>query len=389
MMKSQAIFQDIKNIVSMKKFKSLTIILLIILFIFIAVSCKNDSEGEEVSGNKSGTITREEKENEFMNLFERDIEINGLKLLLSIENKPQMNEDDYQYSKDDLYYTIIQFTENNNSSKYEVIDSYEGIIIKDMYEDVFINLKNTEEITFPKNINYKRFSKISNSTSIKKVVFPDTLESISSYSFSGCENLEAIQIPKNVKIIEEFAFYNCVSLKKVEFNNLLEDIGNKAFYNNISLESIIFPSSLQRIGTETFAMCIGLKNVDFNNSTSTLLNNSFYCCFELNTILNYENITNIGEKAFYSTKISNFTIHENLEKIGNDVFWGGNLESIVINNNNYSNSNNEYLWLIPLSYPRIIYIVEKLSIGGIITNNYKEDASDLSGHKKFILSIYN
>ena len=73
--------------------------------------------------------------------------------------------------------------------------------------------KDVAVIEIPDTHNGKAVTEIidngfENLTALQQVVFPNSLKTIGSYSFSGCTSLSFINIPENVTLIEKYAFYN-------------------------------------------------------------------------------------------------------------------------------------------------------------------------------------
>ena len=58
---------------------------------------------------------------------------------------------------------------------------------------------------------------------------PETVTTISSYSFIRCDKLKSISIPNSVTSIGESCFENCKKLNSVFIGNGVEFIGNNAF----------------------------------------------------------------------------------------------------------------------------------------------------------------
>ena len=73
--------------------------------------------------------------------------------------------------------------------------------------------KDVAVIEIPDTHNGKAVTEIidngfENLTALQQVVFPNSLKTIGTYSFSGCTSLSFINIPENVTLIEKYAFYN-------------------------------------------------------------------------------------------------------------------------------------------------------------------------------------
>ena len=96
--------------------------------------------------------------------------------------------------------------------------------------------------------------------SLKKVIMPLHMETVSNHAFSWCVNLETIDFGTNSDILTICgggsgagfttirwkyygAFENCQSLKSVTLPDNLEEFQAGAFYNCTSLENVMFPES--------------------------------------------------------------------------------------------------------------------------------------------------
>ena len=102
---------------------------------------------------------------------------------------------------------------------------------------------------------------------IKKIIVPDSIESIEYETFYGCINLTSANIPDSVKNIGDDAFYACESLASINIPDSVEYIGDTVFKWCIDLKSITIPTSVKNIGNLTFADCKNLKSLTFKDKT--------------------------------------------------------------------------------------------------------------------------
>ncbi|MGN1119494.1 MAG: leucine-rich repeat domain-containing protein [Oscillospiraceae bacterium] len=134
-----------------------------------------------------------------------------------------------------------------------------------------------DDVVIPAFIEGKPVTKIGDKaflhSSIKSVVFPNTLRRIGEYAFQHCHNLREIILPdsvtylsdycfshsgienaiiKSVSLIPQDCFWNCTSLKTVILSEKTAQISNKAFYCS-SIQSIVIPKSVECIRTNAFA----------------------------------------------------------------------------------------------------------------------------------------
>ena len=72
----------------------------------------------------------------------------------------------------------------------------------------------------------------------QNTIIPNSVTSIGSSAFYGCESLTSIEIPNSVTSIGYYAFYYCSSLTSIEIPNSVTSIGDSAFSGCSSLTKI-------------------------------------------------------------------------------------------------------------------------------------------------------
>lgn len=174
---------------------------------------------------------------------------------------------------------------------------------------------------------------------------PQSVKSIASWAFSGCESLEELIFPDNsVTSIGSDAFRECISLKSIRFPNSLISIGEFACWGCKSMKAIAIPYSVQKIGEHAFANCQNLSEirVDSENGVfdsrdncnaiiETATNSLKVGCY--NTMIP-QTITSIGDFAFqYCTGLSQIVLPNSITNIGQLAFYGcSKLASVTIPN---------------------------------------------------------
>ena len=66
-------------------------------------------------------------------------------------------------------------------------------------------------------------------TGLKKIVLPDSLETIGMRAFSNCTNLESVTFGKTIQSVGDEAFVKCEKLLKLTIPKSMQSIGKKAF----------------------------------------------------------------------------------------------------------------------------------------------------------------
>lgn len=179
-------------------------------------------------------------------------------------------------------------------------------------------------------------------TSIKSIVFPDTLITIENNCFDDCKSLESVELSPSLKTIGENAFLDCSSLRTVKFKTGLQTIGERAFKDCTSLESVSMPDSVVTLGERAFDNCTSLISIKFSNGLQVI---PAFCCYyatSLKTIVFPENLLTIQIGAFYRTAIEEIILPESLVSITNAPYYASTegafgyctqLKTVVLNNN--------------------------------------------------------
>ena len=213
-------------------------------------------------------------------------------------------------------------------------------------------------ITGGNNIPYQAFCNYENLTTVS---IPNTVTSIGSRAFFGCnklkynrfdnanylghsenpyyaligfDNTEVCEINKNCKVIADCAFSLCTELTTIFFSDSVTNIGKKAFSGCVNLTSIEMPNSVVVIDDYAFADCNGLNTITIGDSVKHIGNYVFNNCININSITIGKSVTNIGKYAFSNcTGIYSIIIDDSVTSIGEGAFYGCNsLTSITIPN---------------------------------------------------------
>ncbi len=185
-------------------------------------------------------------------------------------------------------------------------------------------------------------------TNLESVTIPDTVTSIDSKGFNGCEKLE-LHIPKSVVTIKEELIGGSgdpvvlgTPSRQESFRGvkkLIVDADNPAFssdeygvlYNKDKTELMYAPTSLEgsyaipngviTIGSEAFADCKKLTEVIIPDSVTKIERLAFYNCVRLNNVTLSNNLAIIGDSAFrYCAQLNAVTFPDTLTEIGIGAF---------------------------------------------------------------------
>ena len=162
-----------------------------------------------------------------------------------------------------------------------------------------------------------------------KVTLPASVTSIGQSAFAMCTKLESINA-ENVEAFGAYAFFQCSSLKAIVFNDSIENLPVYLFSECTSLANVKLPANLKALSNHLFDACESLKSVDIPAGV-TLIDRSAFENAGIETIVIPDTVTEIGDYAFENAPLTMVTFGKNVEKLGSLVFWGcDELTEIVI-----------------------------------------------------------
>ncbi|MCF0193347.1 MAG: leucine-rich repeat domain-containing protein [Prevotella sp.] len=166
-------------------------------------------------------------------------------------------------------------------------------------EGILFNKEKTELIICPAS-NY-----------ITEYTIPNSVTSICSTAFNGCNRIWKITIPNSVTSIGDGAFSGCSELWKINVadDNPTYSSEDGVFFNKAKTELILFPAryyitdytipnSVTSIENEAFQNCHYLTSVTIPNSVTNIGYNAFRNCSQLKALNIPNSVTSIGDGAF-------------------------------------------------------------------------------------------
>lgn len=186
---------------------------------------------------------------------------------------------------------------------------------------------NSSVLTIPSEINSFAVAEIRdgvfmNNSSIREVVFPDTLEVIGADAFAYCNNLKKVIFGKNVRKIGENAFADCgESVEFVSGEAKITEVGDNAFGNYaidpdengviviggvvvgyVGYEkTVIVPENVTIIAERAFVSARFVSAIDFSSAIELIeIKEEAFSGLEEITRVDFPNALRIiGEKAFF------------------------------------------------------------------------------------------
>ena len=186
---------------------------------------------------------------------------------------------------------------NCENLKYNVCDNIKYIGTKNNPYYYACSIINTDETDFFINSSCKilGMNVFYQNPTVKNVVLPNGMKSISFFSFDRCSALEEVNLPSNLIFLGDTAFQQCESLNcEIIIPQGITQIYKYTFAFCTNLREIIIPSSVELIEDNAFANCNNLEIIKFLGSQE-----------QWNTLL--ENIGSNNDSLINATLVPNYT----------------------------------------------------------------------------------
>ena len=104
----------------------------------------------------------------------------------------------------------------------------------------------------------------------KKAVLGDSVETLGSSVFSGCESLAEVQLSANLQKMGGSVFQNCTALKTVAIPEQVQTLGGSTFSGCSRLYQVTLPAKMTEIQSRAFEDCPKLETLTLPESLNTL-----------------------------------------------------------------------------------------------------------------------
>ena len=205
---------------------------------------------------------------------------------------------------------ITSIVFDKNSHLKSLGGQFSGNPLEELIFESGSQLQTISSAAFNKNCSYNSYAKHS-SLNLKKVVLPDTVQSIGDVAFCG-NSIESLSLPRQ-----------------------LQTIGVQAFYNNSIRGTLVIPNKIESIGSSAFSTNkISSLKFEENSSLVTIPDYAFYSNSIGGTLVIPNKIKSIGDSAFSNNSIGGTLVIPNkLESIGDSAFFKNKISSLKIEEN--------------------------------------------------------
>ena len=182
----------------------------------------------------------------------------------------------------------------------------------------FYHCSNLETADISSNkIHYLPRDCFENSTSLKKVILGENLDTLHSSCFSTCFKLEDIDL-SNVKLIQSNCFMYC-NLKEANLSSIVK-LGNGAFEDCNKLNKVTLSKELTVLNCGVFKDCTRLKSLDVSNIK--YFEDECLAGSGIREIVFSRDTEKISSNALRNSKVRKMYFSQNWFYLKQDVLWG-------------------------------------------------------------------
>ncbi len=137
------------------------------------------------------------------------------------------------------------------SDELEIPAAFDDKKVTQIGKELFKNNTTIRKVNIPDSVTVIDNGAFSGCTALEEVHLPSLLKKINNSVFRYCINLERIDIPFTVTIVDALAFADCLKLKEAVLLSVTT-LGESAFDNCSSLSSVIVSRKLTSVGVNVF-----------------------------------------------------------------------------------------------------------------------------------------
>ena len=130
------------------------------------------------------------------------------------------------------------------------------------------------------------------------------------YQFYHCDSLKSVVLPSDLTSISEFMFAETSSLSRITLPSTITHIYQRAFHNS-NLSTITIPAACKQIDSFAFYGCDNLKSVTFEGTPQFIASNIFNGCTALKDIYVPWTEGEVADAPWTTTSGLDITVHYN------------------------------------------------------------------------------
>lgn len=268
----------------------------------------------------------------------------------------------FEYESDKNGITITDYT--GKEKKVKIPETINGRKVVEIDTTAFKKNKTVRKIIMPDSVESIGYQTFAQCEKLKSIRLSKNLTDIDACAFSGCKSLKKVVLPKTVTLIPYGCFRRCESLESINLENV-EDIGVDAFYRDVKLCGVINLTKAVSVGDNAFNGCAQIAGVNFSEMLQVLgtndsfdektfipgqkSSNTFAYCEQIqyfnvpDSNANFKSIDGVifgktGEWiiAFPGGKTGTYIAPETTKGIARYAFAGAHISEVVLSDNVYA-----------------------------------------------------
>ena len=191
--------------------------------------------------------------------------------------------------------------------------------------------KPLSKVTLPSDLKTIGYAAFCGCSSLKTILLPASLDSISSFAFSAT-GLTGVALSETVTKMGEGAYSKCTSLTSVWV--AAGNVGNYAFYGCTALSDLTIGAKVTEIGKAAFGGCTALKAVNWTTPSSvTKIGDRAFALSSITSanIASLSKLNSLGAYAYTNSAVTSVTLPESVAEVGEGAFYyATKLTSVVL-----------------------------------------------------------
>lgn len=212
-------------------------------------------------------------------------------------------------------YRFVKYSFAQSGSNYVTVDGV--TYTADMTKVVSCDPAKSGSYTMPESVTSIASGAFFGCDQLTEVNISSKVTDIVYASFANCTALSKVSLPSELTSVSEHAFEECDSLKSITLPGKLETVGKAAFYGS-GLTSLTVPDSVGYIGWYAFSYT-PITSLDLGSGVSCI-NRAFSNCNELSSVTVPKNVESFVYAFSNCDKLSNVTLENGMVLISEGAF---------------------------------------------------------------------
>lgn len=213
-------------------------------------------------------------------------------------------------------------------------EQIQGMQVTAIGQSAFENSSTLTKVIIPESVKKIGYNAFRQCTNLTDVIMLSGVEVLDGSTFSECISLTNVILPDTLKKIYSHTFYKCTSLEQIEIPNSVDELGNQVFRECTALTNVKLPDKLTKIEYMLFRDCKNLEYIEIPDSVTYIRDAVFQDCIKLKEVKFPSKLTKMDHSVLSGcTAIKEVILPDTLEQIPPAFFMGlSNLKQVKLPN---------------------------------------------------------